>query len=656
MTAPNPPKNNIKNAYGSSNRHRDTSNLLRCCFALAVTAALLVRTDAYVIPTSSRQPKHPLASVSASLSRSRSRYVDGSNVAFTRRTMQTRTATATTTFSKRGRIDRRPTSSALFTFTEEATNNPPEDPSMTINGVNGINGEKQKTGGSNSNSNSNTESTISKKIARRRKRDRFIKALPFQRDELDKLILKTSVPAVMNLMVVPLVNSVDTFWVGRLGVAMALAGQSAANQACFTLFFLIAFLPNMTAPLVSSAISSGDEKQARERVCESLFLCTVLGAIGTAALVIFPRQILTALLLPANSPVLDYAAPYLRWRALGMVPSLVAATGSAAYRGLLNTVTPLKVSLLTNGVNLLLDPLLIYGTRGFSFSGVGFVGAAVATAASETLGGLTYIRLLLRRKLAEMSMLLKPPPMKSLVPLLTGGAAMLMRQLALNVSFLVATRRAQILDVSGVSGAAYGITMQIYSVGIIALVGMQSAAAALVPSFRGARDVSDPSQRDQNAREAADRMLGWSTLVGLGLGIGQILLLPVLVPLFSTLPEVRDAVKMPSLIASLIHVVNGPVLAGEGIMMGVGAYKALAMVTMGYVVSMFGCLTFTPLGKRLDGIMWSILIGSIVQQIGVVGHHLKVGPLAVKKRKKSNVETDGDDGEASVSDTIVLPL
>jgi len=528
---------------------------------------------------------------------------------------------------------------------------------MIINGVNGINGEKQKTGGSNSNnSNSNTESTISKKIARRRKRDRFIKALPFQRDELDKLILKTSVPAVMNLMVVPLVNSVDTFWVGRLGVAMALAGQSAANQACFTLFFLIAFLPNMTAPLVSSAISSGDEKQARERVCESLFLCTVLGAIGTAALVIFPRQILTALLLPANSPVLDYAAPYLRWRALGMVPSLVAATGSAAYRGLLNTVTPLKVSLLTNGVNLLLDPLLIYGTRGFSFSGVGFVGAAVATAASETLGGLTYIRLLLRRKLAKMSMLLKPPPMKSLVPLLTGGAAMLMRQLALNVSFLVATRRAQILDASGVSGAAYGITMQIYSVGIIALVGMQSAAAALVPSFWGAKDVSDPSQRDQNAREAADRMLGWSTLVGLGLGIGQILLLPVLVPLFSTLPEVREAVKMPSLIASLIHVVNGPVLAGEGIMMGVGAYKALAMVTMGYVVSMFGCLTFTPLGKRLDGIMWSILIASIVQQIGVVGHHLKVGPLAVKKRKKSNVETDGDDGEASVSDTSVLPL
>jgi putative MATE family efflux protein len=451
----------------------------------------------------------------------------------------------------------------------------------------------------------------------------------------------------MNLMVVPLVNSVDTFWVGRLGVAMALAAQSAANQACFTLFFLIAFLPNMTAPLVASAVSLGDEETARERVCESLFLCNLLGAIGTLALMIYPRQILTALLLPAGSPVLDYAAPYLRWRALGMVPSLIAATGSAAYRGLLNTVTPLKVSLMTNGVNLVLDPLLIFGSKG---KGFGFVGAAIATAAAEILGGATYIKLLLRRRLAKWSMLIKAPPLKSLLPLLSGGAAMLLRQLALNIGFLVATRRAQVLDASGVSGAAYGITMQIYSIGIIALVGMQNAAAALVPSFRGAKDVESQEDRDQNARDAADRLLGWSTLVGLGLGIGQLALLPVLVPLFSTLPEVREAVKMPSLIAALIHVVNGPVLAGEGIMMGVGAYKELAIVTMGYIATMIGCLSFTPLGQRLDGIMWSILLSSVVQQIGVVGYHLKFGPLAIKKKLKKTLGNNGnDEGKAASS-------
>jgi len=333
----------------------------------------------------------------------------------------------------------------------------------------------------------------------------------------------------------------------------------------------------------------------------------------------------------------------------------MSATGSAAYRGLLNTVTPLKVSLMTNGVNLILDPLLIFGTKGLisggaTKEGLGFVGAAVATAASETLGGITYIRLLLRRKLARWSMILKPPPLKSLLPLLSGGAAMLCRQLALNIGFLAATRRAQQLDPSGVTGAAYGITMQIYSVGIISLVGMQYAAAALVPSFRGAAanksesdNINDESNKaaaiaaDDKARDCADRLFGWTTLVGLILGIGQMLLLPVLVPLFSTLPNVQEAVKIPTLIAAFIHIVNGPVMAGEGIMMGVGAYKDLAIITMGYIATMVGCLLFTPLGQRLDGIMWAILLSSIVQQVGVVGHYLKVGPLAIKKTlKKSN--------------------
>jgi len=595
-----------------------------------LASTLVVGGDSLVFPTQQqRQQQHRQGfernqRQKSPLSLSRSRCISG----------------LPTTVSQQ-RIENQYTS-ALYssTDTDKDTTTPSEDPSTAVNGAN----ESVK------NSEGVVDVDDATSLTQTRKLERLRKSLPFQNDTLDGLILKTAVPTVLNLMVIPLVNSVDTFWVGRLGVAMALAAQSAANQACFTLFFLIAFLPNMTAPLVASAVASGDDDQARERVCESLFLCNVLGAIGTFALMVYPRQILTALLLPAGSPVLDYAAPYLRWRALGMVPSLIAATGSSAYRGLLNTVTPLKVSLMTNGVNLILDPILMFGTKGLgvSFNGFGFVGAAVATAVAEILGGTTYIKLLLRRKLARWSMLLKPPPIKSLLPLLSGGAAMLLRQLALNIGFLVATRRAQVLDASGVSGAAYGITMQIYSIGIITLVGMQNAAAALVPSFRGAKDVEDESTRDQNARDAADRLFGWSSLVGLGLGIGQLALLPVLVPIFSTLPEVQEAVKMPSLIAALIHVVNGPVLAGEGIMMGVGAYKDLAIVTMGYIATMVACLSFTPLGQRLDGIMWSILLSSMVQQIGVVTHYLKFGPLAIKKLKKKFGNDEGKIAATSV--------
>jgi putative MATE family efflux protein len=275
---------------------------------------------------------------------------------------------------------------------------------------------------------------------------------------VDRIILATAIPSMVNLAVVPLVNAVDTFYVGRLGIALALAGQSAANSAFFTIYFLVAFLPTLTAPLVASAAGSGDTEEARRRICESLFLCNVLGLIGTALLCGWPKFMLS-MVLPAGAPAFQYATPYLRLRGLSMIPALLSATGFAAYRGLLDTVTPLKVSLSTNLLNLLLDPLLIFGTP------LRVVGAALATAASEAVGGLVYLGLLMKRGLVTTKGLITPPSWLSILPLLQGGLSVLGRQLALNIGILSAARRAQSLDPSGgVAAAAYGIVMQMYSV------------------------------------------------------------------------------------------------------------------------------------------------------------------------------------------------
>lgn len=274
----------------------------------------------------------------------------------------------------------------------------------------------------------------------------------------------------------------DTFYVGQLADPLALAAQSAANQCFFTIYFLAAFLPTITAPLVAQAIGEEDWDKAKERICESLFLSNVLGGIFSLVLVAAP-QVVLKLVLPSSlteatatgvKSVLEYAVPYLRWRALGMVPALFSATGFAAYRGLLNTVTPLKVSLTTNLLNLLLDPLCIFGLSGLGIgskaagnvvthssmvmegirNGLGSSGAAAATAFSELTSSIIYTvssesssmcslqlynvriclmhplingmvytfsqRLLIRRKLIQWSKLFKPPSLESLLPLMKG--------------------------------------------------------------------------------------------------------------------------------------------------------------------------------------------------------------------------------------------
>ena len=76
-------------------------------------------------------------------------------------------------------------------------------------------------------------------VQRKRQDDGTSHSNPFKvqlGDDLDRQILGTALPSMLNLAVVPVVNTVDVFWVGKLGSALALAGQAAANQAFFTLY------------------------------------------------------------------------------------------------------------------------------------------------------------------------------------------------------------------------------------------------------------------------------------------------------------------------------------------------------------------------------------------------------------------------------------
>lgn len=472
-------------------------------------------------------------------------------------------------------------------------------------------------------------------IAPRSKFARFRRALPHGGDELDREILKVAVPSAASLMVIPIVGAVDTYWVGRMGDALALAGQGAANQVFFSAFFLIAFIPTITAPLVAKAAGGGDLEGARRRVCEALWLASILGGLGTLLLALFPTAVL-GVVMPAGAPAMACATSYLRLRSVSLVPALVTSVGYAAFRGMLDNVTPLKVSLASNLMNLLLDPLLIFGAQ------MGVAGAALATAASEVFSGACHGWLLLKRRLLSVGQLLTPPSFHELAPLLQGGAAMLLRQAALNIAFVAATRRTQAMDPSGVSAAAYAITNQVYSLGVVVMLAMQASGATLVPSALAR--ATDGGVRA--ARKVADRLIGWSTLVALSIAAMQFLAMPYLTPLFTPLAEVRAAIAAPAFASALVALTNGPLFAGEGIMMGVGAFKELAMLTsVGVGVMVGGILLSAKLGLGVASVWYSLLGFHVVQLIGTMLHHLKWGPLAAGRREAEDDAAGAAGGE-----------
>ena len=70
-------------------------------------------------------------------------------------------------------------------------------------------------------------------------------------DEIDGEIMGMALPSIANFAVIPLVGAVDTMWVGRMGSALALAGQGAAGQSFFSTYFLTLTLTQTLTPTLT---------------------------------------------------------------------------------------------------------------------------------------------------------------------------------------------------------------------------------------------------------------------------------------------------------------------------------------------------------------------------------------------------------------------
>lgn len=158
-------------------------------------------------------------------------------------------------------------------------------------------------------------------------------------DNFDKQILSLWLPAILNYIMYPLVGAVDTYFVGKMNDVSALAGQGAANQVFNSAYFIMSFLPSVVSPLVAQAMGASDEEQAQQRVGEAMLLCTIIGTIGTALLLIFSDKALGLVLSP-TAPAFAYAKQYLVYRAWTILPALLSTVAFAAYRGRQDIMMP----------------------------------------------------------------------------------------------------------------------------------------------------------------------------------------------------------------------------------------------------------------------------------------------------------------------------
>mmetsp|Transcript_23260 Transcript_23260/g.48833 ORF Transcript_23260/g.48833 Transcript_23260/m.48833 type:complete len:611 (+) Transcript_23260:183-2015(+) len=444
-----------------------------------------------------------------------------------------------------------------------------------------------------------------------------------QFDALDKRMIKIALPCIANFAINPLIGAVDLFWVNRMGNALAVAGQAAANQVFSSAFWVVSFLPSVTATLVSKANANGDQEDLQDAVSQALVVGFCVSLFGSALMLKFPEKVLSSV-LKDGAPALQYAKPYLFIRSFAFLPSLVSLIGFSAFRGTLDTSTPLKISLASNIFNAILDPILM-----FTFA-MGVPGAALATLAAEVISAGSFISLMLRRKMFRWSKIFRLPSWTKLKPLLKGGAALQLRNVALNLTFLAVARVTQSLDDTGVAAAAHALAIQVFQVGGIVLLALSTVAQTVVPNELIEKVDSVTGRRHGGqvaAKNVVNRLMSWGFLLGIGLGTLQMLLLPMLQK-SSPLQAVRDAAVVPSILASVYQIMNGLVFIGEGVMVGCGNFMQLSLSTVVATIGALISLNTLPKMFGLTGVWMSFGVFNSLRLAGVWLHQTKIGPLA----------------------------
>ncbi|MGV3523444.1 MAG: MATE family efflux transporter [Candidatus Sericytochromatia bacterium] len=164
-----------------------------------------------------------------------------------------------------------------------------------------------------------------------------------------------------------------TFWVGKLGPS-TLAALTGASFVVWLLYGLTALLNTGITALIARRLGENRREQAESIAWQGLILAVLIGSL--MSLVVQPLLTPALNWMGLRGDTLAQATGYLRTMGLGYVLIYVFGLIQAVMIGQGDTRAHMRMMSLALVLNMLLDPLLIYGVGGLA--GLGLLGAGVA--------------------------------------------------------------------------------------------------------------------------------------------------------------------------------------------------------------------------------------------------------------------------------------
>lgn len=281
-------------------------------------------------------------------------------------------------------------------------------------------------------------------------------------------------------------NLTDMLWLGHLNGA-AVAAASAAGFVIW-ISFSIAFVAKVGAEVsIAQAIGQGNAAALPSIGAHSIGISLLLSAFLGACIVVFINPIVGFFNLGDEVSVLcgDYTKIY----AYIMPLFMLGPTFAGIYNGTGNSRTPFVMSAVGLGINIALDPVLIFGYWGFP--ALGLRGAAIASAVAVVVEAALFVFLLSRRRWRPYSgfrFFVRFDCKVCCGILRIGGPAALQPALFAFFTTMVARITAQVGGYVGI--AVQGAGSQIESLSWTTANGISTALGAYIGQNYGARKIS----------------------------------------------------------------------------------------------------------------------------------------------------------------------
>ncbi len=424
----------------------------------------------------------------------------------------------------------------------------------------------------------------------------------FTTGSIRRAVFMLSIPMILEMLMESIFAIVDIMYVSQVSVnAVATIGLT---ESVITLVYAVAIGLSMAATaVVARRVGETDIKGASNAAVQVIFLGVFVAAIISVIGILYPKEILG--LMGAEPDLIAEGYGYTQVLLGGNITIMLLFLINAIFRGAGDASVAMWTLILSNGLNIILDPIFIFGFGPVPAYGV--EGAAIATTIGRGTAVMFQLAILFygysKIKIGIKDLVFRFKIMLNLVKVSLGGIG----QFLIGTSSWVFLMRIMSEFGSEVL-AGYTIAIRVMMFTLMPAWGMSNAAATLVGQNLGA-------QKPERAEQSVWKTGKYSALFMGLVSVIYLVFAPQIIVLFNTTP---DVVKYGSLCLRVIAA--GYIFYGYGMVVinafnGAGDTKTptyinfvcfwLLQLPFAYVMAL--TLDFGP-----AGVFWAITLAEVL--------------------------------------------